>query len=59
MAAVSIYLRRRVRLLPGLFLNLTKTGGSLSARAGRVTVNSRGRTTVRIAKGLTWRGSRR
>lgn len=52
---MAIYLRRRVRLAPGLFLNLSKTGASLTARSGRVTANTRGRVSVRLGRGLTWR----
>jgi len=52
---MAVYVRRRVRLLPGLFINLTKTGASVTARAGRVTVNSRGRVSVRIGRGVSWR----
>lgn len=36
-------------------LNLSKSGPSLSRRVGRLTVNSRGRGTVRIAKGLSFK----
>ena len=36
-------------------LNLSKRGASVSRRAGRLTVNSRGRGSVRLAKGLSFR----
>jgi hypothetical protein len=37
------------------WLNLSTRGVSGSARAGRFTVNSRGRVTVRLGKGLSFR----
>jgi hypothetical protein len=37
------------------WLNLSKSGVSASARAGRVTVNSRGTIWARLARGLFWR----
>lgn len=57
---MGLYLRRRTRITRSTWLNLSKTGASVSSRAGRVTVNSRGRVTVRIGCGLSWRiGGRR
>lgn len=52
--------RRRVRLNRTAHLNLSKSGVSASERAGRVTVNSHGRVSLRILPGLSFRfGSRR
>ena len=48
--------RRRIRTGANSWLNVSKSGVSTSHRAGRVTVNSRGRISIRIAKGLTFRG---
>lgn len=36
--------------------NVSKSGVSASTRKGRVTVNSKGRVSVRLFKGLSWRG---
>lgn len=51
--------RKRVKLGP-VTLNLSGSrrgpGASLSARLGRVTVNTRGGVTARLGRGLTWRG---
>lgn len=47
--------QRRKKLGKGTNLNLSKSGASVSKKAGRVTVNSRGRGSVRIAKGLSFR----
>lgn len=46
---------RRKRIGRGRTLNVSKRGASVSQRAGRVTVNSRGRGSIRIAKGLSFR----
>lgn len=56
---MGIQYRRRKSLGSGLFLNLSKSGASVSKRKGRVTVNSRGGGSVRIAKGLSFRWGRR
>lgn len=48
--------RKRVRLGENSWLNISKRGVSGSARFGRLTVNSRGRRTVRILPGLSHRG---
>lgn len=47
--------RKRIRTGRNSWLNVSRHGVSASRRVGRVTVNSRGRVTVRIAKGLTFR----
>lgn len=39
-------------------LNLSKSGVSVSHRTGRLTLNSRGRSSVRIARGLSYRGGK-
>ncbi len=46
---------RRKRLGRGLSLNVSKSGASISKRAGRFTLNSRGRGSLRIGKGTSWR----
>jgi hypothetical protein len=53
---MGLIFRKRVTLGKGTNLNLSKTGASVSKRAGRVTVSSRGRVSVRILPGITWRG---
>ena len=52
---MGLVYRRRVRLTPRSWLNLSRHGASVSARAGRVTVNSRGSVFVRLLRGLSWR----
>lgn len=54
---MGLIFRRRVKLGKGKtsWLNLSKSGVSLSKRVGPVTVNSRGRVTVRLGKGISFR----
>ncbi|MCW2538580.1 MAG: hypothetical protein JWN95_305 [Frankiales bacterium] len=51
--------RRRVRTGRSSWLSVGKSGVTESARIGRVTVNSRGRGSIRIAKGLSFRFGKR
>lgn len=53
---MGLQYRRRVPVRRGSWLNLSGSGVSASQRVGRVTVNSRGRVFVRLARGLYWRG---
>lgn len=46
--------RSRIRLGKGLWINLSKSGPSISAKAGPLTVNSRGRETIHVAPGLSY-----
>ncbi len=59
MRGMGIYLRKRVALGRNAHANLSKSGVSVSKRAGRVTVNSRGRVSVRILPGLSFRVGKR
>lgn len=52
---MGLYFRRRTRLTRRSWLNWSRSGVSVSHRRGPVTVNSRGRVTVRLARGLGWR----
>lgn len=46
---------KRKNLGKGRALNMSRSGASVTKRTGPVTVNSRGRSTVRLAKGLSFR----
>ena len=48
--------RKRIRVSKNGWINLSKRGASGSVRAGPFTFNSRGRTSVRLSKGLSYRG---
>ena len=53
---MGFYVRKRIRTGKNSWINVSKRGASFSERVGPVTFNSRGRTTVRLGKGLTYRG---
>jgi len=53
---MGFYLRKRVRLGKSSWLNISKRGISASQRLGPFTVNSRGRTNMRLGKGIGYRG---
>ena len=48
--------RKRIRTGKRSWLNISKSGISGSGRLGPFTVNSRGRTSLRLGKGLSYRG---
>jgi hypothetical protein len=55
---MGLIFRKRVRVGRSgrTWVNLSKSGASVSRKLGdRVTVNSRGRVTIRIAPGISWR----
>lgn len=47
-------MRRSIRLGKGTRLNLSKSGMSVSSKVGRTTFNSRGRTSTRLIKGVSY-----
>jgi len=53
---VGLFFRRRVPLGRRLWANLSGSGVSLSGRRGPVTANSRGGFSVRLLRGLSYRG---
>jgi hypothetical protein len=52
---MGLVYRRRKHLTPNTWLNLSRRGASVSKRAGRVTLNTRGGGSIRIARGLSYR----
>lgn len=53
---MGFYFRKRLRVGKNTFVNLSKRGPSISQRFGPFTVNSRGRTNVRLGPGIGYRG---
>lgn len=49
--------RKRVRLGKNAWLNLSKSGVSSSFRVGPMTFNSRGRKSIRLGNGMSYRTS--
>ncbi|TWE13254.1 uncharacterized protein DUF4236 [Rudaeicoccus suwonensis] len=56
MCLMGFFFQRRRRVARNTHLNESKSGVSVSRSAGRVTVNSRGRVTVNLGRGIKWRG---
>ncbi len=56
MGAVPFSFRWSKALGRGVRLNAGRSGLSVSKRFGRATVSSTGRVSVRLLKGLSWRG---
>jgi hypothetical protein len=52
---VGFTYRRRRRLGRSTFLNMSRSGVSVSKRIGRMTVSSRGRGSIRLGRGFSWR----
>ncbi len=52
---MGLIFRARRRIAPGVTANLSKHGVSVSARRTGVTVNTRGRVTIRLGKGISFR----
>ncbi len=52
---MGLAFRKRIDVGDQTAVNVSKGGASLSKKVGPVTVNSRGRVTVRLAKGLSYR----
>jgi len=52
---MGLVFSRRKRLGHGVNLNLSKSGASVAKKVGRVTLSTRGRGSIRIAKGLSFR----
>ncbi len=53
---MGITFRKRKKLGKNSWLNLSGSGASASTRVGPVTINSRGGFSVRLGKGLNYRG---
>ncbi|WP_422758982.1 DUF4236 domain-containing protein [Paenarthrobacter sp. C1] len=52
---MGLSFRQTIKLGKNIRLNVSKSGISASRKAGPVTINSRGKVTIRLGKGLTWR----
>jgi hypothetical protein len=52
---MGLVFNRRKRLGRSTTLNVSTRGASVSRRAGRLTLNSRGRGRIRLGKGFSFR----
>ncbi len=53
---MGFYVRKRVRVGKGSWLNISKRGVSVSNKVGPLTANSRGRVNLRLGRGIGYRG---
>ena len=56
---MGLIFRKRVRVGRTSWLNVSKSGASVSKRSGRLTLNSRGGGSFRLAPGLYFRFGKR
>ena len=54
---MGISYRKRIKIGDGTFLNISKSGISISKKVWKVTINSKGTATVNLGNGLTYRNS--
>lgn len=54
---MGISYRKRIKIGDGTYLNVSKSGISVSQKVGKTTVNSRGTTTINLGNGVTYRTS--
>lgn len=52
---MGLIFRKTKKLGKNTRLNVSKSGVSVSRKAGPITLNSRGRITIRLGKGISWR----
>lgn len=52
---MGLIFRKSVRVSKNTRVNVSKSGVSASSKVGPLTVNSRGRVTLKLGKGLSWR----
>lgn len=52
---MGLRIQRRVKIGKKTHLNVSNSGVSGSVKIGRLTLNSRGRNSIRIAKGLSFK----
>lgn len=56
---MGISYRKRIKIADGTYLNISKTGTSISQKVGDITINSNGTTTVNLGDGVTYRTSKK
>ena len=52
---MGINYRKRIKIGDDTFLNISKTGTSVSMKRGKATINSRGTITLNLGGGMTYR----
>lgn len=52
---MGLRIQRKVKVGKKSHINISNSGASASVKIGRVTLNSRGRNSIRIAKGISFK----
>lgn len=55
LVAMGLNFRRRISVGKNTNVNLSRSGAGVSRKIGPVTINSRGRTTIRLGKGFNFK----
>ncbi len=56
---MGISYRKRIKIGDDTYLNISKSGVSVSQKVGKTTINSKGTTTVSLGNGITYRTSKK
>ncbi len=54
---MGISYRKRIKIGKNTFVNISKSGVSVSLKVGKITINSKGRMTVNLGNGVIYRTS--
>ena len=54
---MGISYRKRIKIGDDTYLNISKSGISVSKKVGKATINSKGMTTINLGNGITYRTS--
>lgn len=54
---MGISYRKRIKIGDDTYLNISKSGISVSKKVGKTTINSKGTTTISLGNGMTYRTS--
>lgn len=54
---MGINYRKRIKIGDDTYLNISKSGISVSKKIGKTTINSKGTTTISFGNGITYRTS--
>jgi len=52
---MGISYRKRIKIGKNTYVNLSKSGVSISQKVGKTTINSRGQVTVNLGNGIVYR----
>lgn len=56
---MGVSFRKRVKIGDGTYLNISKSGVSVSKKVGKTTINSKGTATINLGNGMVYRTSKK